>query len=91
MNKKLKRKWCSSLRGGTWNQIKGQYNDTERGRCALGVLMEIARAERGSSYEGFGNWSEGKIKAEDIRKITTMNDLEGMSFLDIADWIEKNV
>ena len=41
MNKKIKRKWISALRGGNWHQCFGRPRGQENQRCALGVLAEV--------------------------------------------------
>jgi hypothetical protein len=80
MNHKIKRKWCAALRGGTWTQIKGQYHDAEQGRCALGVLRDVLSNNVSDHIEGPARL-----------KIAKMNDLDGKSFGEIADWIEGNL
>ena len=43
MNKKIKRKWISALRGGNWHQCFGRLRGQGNQRCALGVLAEVLR------------------------------------------------
>ena len=72
--------------------------------CCLGVLCEVSGAtwNRGSGtyeYKGYEEWSVlpmNLMKYSDISKseeefLVKMNDIDGKSFRQIADWIEENL
>lgn len=97
MNHKIKRKWVAALRGGTWEQVRGLFDKGQCGRCAVGVLLEII---------GLGK-NDYHIKDSDVfiaelsrrsgstpfqrNTIHRMNDSQGKSFSEIADYIEEHL
>jgi hypothetical protein len=90
MNKKLKRKIVASLRGGTWQKITGKMMAGDRGRCALGVAYEVLseEARAGAQYQevmdAVGGW-------DNYTTILRLNDYQGLSFNQIADYIEEHL
>jgi hypothetical protein len=105
MDKQLKQKWIKALRSGEYVQGTGKLvrdaGSYDR-FCCLGVLVDVLGGEwtderfdnyelNGLSYdqESFidGGYGIGKT---DQKNLATMNDL-GQSFIQIADWIEKNL
>jgi hypothetical protein len=90
MNEKIKRKWCSALRGGNWVQMSGDYKNREeasRERCALGVLAEVIDP----GFQFVGNKLYGCLDIRNQSTISSMNDHENRSFSEIADWIEEHL
>ena len=88
LDKKLKRKWCAALRGGKWRQIKKNYHDdTEDGRCCLGVLGEIIGGRPGCYCVLLNEHLEDTLQG----RLARYNDEQGKSFSEIADWIEENL
>ena len=85
MNHKIKRKWCAALRGGTWTQIKNDYTDGDRGRCTLGVLMEVL----GCDLSFLLLWMNSNLSIDEEGDIVDMN--YNKPFPEIADWIEQNL
>lgn len=81
----LKTKWCAALRSGEYKQgICSLYNIEEDGShsyCCLGVLNSVRDVSQ--SYIGFprliGDWTV----------LARMNDEEGKTFAEIADYIEE--
>lgn len=78
--------WCDALRSGASRQIHGLYQNGD-GRCAMGMAYELASTSEenaliqwlGVSYSAFGVLCNTVIR---------MNDHEGKSFAEIADFIE---
>ena len=97
MNKKLKRKWCAALRGGTYTQTRtsraGCCSADHMG-CALDVLADIQPGLYITHTQFPGHWLAYRAIAAlgiPAEVVYTMNDLEGKSFAEIADWIEENL
>lgn len=102
----MKQKWIEALRSGKYKQAYG-WLKCDEGYCCLGVLCEIhpnvefieKNGMTGFSYKGefmYGLLSHHfvediKLGLDDMRALSTMNDLRGKTFDEIADWIEKNV
>lgn len=98
MEQELKTRWIEALRSGDYEQ--GTSYLCYNGYCCLGVLAEIDgklihypegpaefRSTAGSclvpaNYHGL---------KEHLATLMHMNDEEGKSFNEIADWIEKNL
>jgi len=98
----IKQKWVEALRSGKYNQTIGVlYNgNNKNGFCCLGVLGHVC----GVSLEvllGLGvlhsSMNVPKLLMGDcgsniiVEKLTRMNDIQGKSFTEIADWIEQNL
>jgi hypothetical protein len=98
MEQELKDKWIAALRSGKYKQGKYQLRDSDNCYCCLGVLCEVA----GIPYDGescLNNEGVG-VSYEPIRNILpgtglgifyTMNDRDGKSFSEIANYIELNL
>lgn len=82
MDAQLKAKWVTALRSGDYQQTKNTLQD-RIGFCCLGVLNEVRGAIQ--SYNNLprlvGNWEV----------LARMNDEQGKSFAEIADYIEGNL
>ena len=98
MRRELRDKWVKALRSGEYKKAR-RFLENEGNYCCLGVLCmvdngEIRNQDRngeelGSIYVGKLNWPLGTMGT-----LTNMNDGIGenpRSFLEIADWIEKNI
>lgn len=93
--------WCKALRSGEYRQGTGQLcGDHEY--CCLGVLCDTIDPgswKPGEGYNGkymtwrnfFGNVPSGLLPINTQRDAINLNDSQGKSFTEIADWIEQNV
>lgn len=105
MNAELKTKWLEALRSGQYAQGQGALRDQHDNYCCLGVLCglsELAAWERHTytklyNYLNFSCEFPSAVKAlaeindDNINTLITMNDGDGASFSDIANWIEANL
>jgi hypothetical protein len=98
MDAKIKAKWLKALRGGRYKQTYGQLKDGS-GYCCLGVLCKVSGLKIDASggsvlVEGrdAGYRPIGQIVGEGAyTQLYRMNDCEGKSFAQIADYIEANL
>jgi hypothetical protein len=98
MDKILKEKWVAALRSGEYKQCKDQLKDGG-GYCCLGVLCEISeRAIRPgestitlSEAVSYFDIDDDKVASRIKCKFEKMNDSEGKTFAEIADYIEKEL
>jgi hypothetical protein len=107
MKRELKQKWLAALRSGEYRQGRQELKFKDRQKqicyCCLGVLAEIAEPEKLQKVRnkflfygsrGFLRIYPDKwvlLPEETQRQLSAMNDDGATSFLEIADWIEKNV
>jgi hypothetical protein len=98
MDKKLKTKWLAALRGGKYEQGRGQlYRKSDGTFCCIGVLCAVARKgvkarpQDNALYE----WAAEKIGANTVNTLWKMNDgVDGRqrhTFQKIAAYISKNL
>jgi hypothetical protein len=87
MDTELKAKWVEALRSGDYKQTSHVLHDEqENAYCCLGVLCIVAKKELdGETYP----WLDKETG--DYSRFVTMNDEEGKSFGQIADYIEANL
>ena len=93
MDQKLKQDWVEALRSGKYKQGRlALYKPCSEAYCCLGVLCKVAGKEcypkddRGSGY----NWIHTVLPGA-IPRLADMNDREGKTFNEIADYIETNL
>lgn len=96
-----KDKWLVDLRSGEYSQCKGQlHNDKTGGYCCLGVLQygltgEIDRDLVSQSpwalpsHEFWNRYPELSWPCSHRGTLSTLNDDQGMTLAEIADFIEK--
>jgi hypothetical protein len=106
MNPRVKAKWIAALRSGDYKQGRGQLRTTRNKFCCLGVLCnihaqehpEIAEKQRapdrymchvGTLPNCVFEWASITIDYE--TRLIDMNDTNGITFKQIAAWIEKNL
>lgn len=78
----LKETWLQGLRSNKYTQIYGELFTDQYKACALGVLsLETPSSESLDSILSFKLYMTVK----------DLNDKEFLSFVEIADWVEKNV
>lgn len=82
MDAGLKAKWVEALRSGAFKQLRNKLT-YDGSFCCLGVLNQVRNVPQ--SYVDFprivGDWE----------LLARMNDEQGKSFSEIADYIEKNL
>lgn len=76
-NADMKASWVQELRSGKYVQGIGTFYEDGK-HCAVGVLRQTARA---------GGLRMPKILYD---AVVRMNDEEGKTFEEIADWLENN-
>lgn len=104
MNPKYKQPWIDALRSGEYEQGKEMLHSISGYFCCLGVLCHINTPEedvqRTSScflYEdesaelNYEQQKEYGLLEKVCDRLMSMNDHDGKSFSDIADWIEKEL
>lgn len=106
LSPELKAKWLQALRGGEYAQTREKLRDDD-GFCCLGVLCDLVDPkgwgadEWGDTTftynddEASGSLPSSMnlkfIAGKDENKLIAMNDDEGKSFSEIADWVEANL
>jgi hypothetical protein len=97
---KFKLKWIKALRSGKFKQAKGVLRRGE-GYCCLGVacvaadIKDVPRSPVisliGEKFENVPNVIRGGCSTNYVvERLVEMND-SGVSFSEIADWIEKRL
>lgn len=88
LNSLSKLKWVQALRNGEYKQVYGKLTSDCGGFCALGVACSIGVAYANKDNKTvFGGDLPGYLQG----KITFMNDVDKLTFNEIADWIEENL
>lgn len=89
MDAELKAKWVKALRSGEYQQCRMTLRksvDGNTSHCCLGVLNEVRGVKNDpSGYIDFPNL------VGDWQILARMNDEQGKSFNQIADYIEANL
>jgi hypothetical protein len=98
MNQQVKEKWITALRSGEYTQAR-EFLRTDYGYCCLGVLTDLYLKEVNEQWVPFGNhttipilvaiWADISQNSEDV--LIQMNDTEGRTFNEIADYIQENL
>jgi len=102
MDAELKAKWVVTLRSGNYQQSGGQLRDSNNYCCCLGVLCDIAEPSGWKNMD-WGFFHNGHdclpsyrflsrigLPLGSANELAHMND-HGVSFAEIADWIEQNL
>ena len=102
MNKNVKVEWVKALRSGEYKQGRGVLRSKEDEYCCLGVLCDVLGVQWKKKEEYWeANNRVGSLSRK-IRRETEMepakelvlqylNDEEGKSFPEIANYIEENL
>lgn len=105
MRAELKKEWLEALRSGKYKQGESRLRTKEGGYCCLGVLCDVAglKWEYSEDWDGWvaregdarnpyllGGFDLESELPPEPRQLWSMND-SGVSFDEIADWIEENV
>lgn len=106
MDKKIKKMWLLDLRGGQYDQTRGELCQDGEEFCCLGVLCNIHSEAIGGGWDDTEyDWQyDGHccqpskavmdwsgLGSEAIEDLVNMNDDKRWSFRRIATWIEKNL
>ena len=106
MDKALKAKWLEALRSGKYKQGRKKLRSEDDEFCCLGVLCDISGQGQWklepSSYcyykeeeRDFYGLPSFMVNIDGARgvwgELVTMNDIDKLSFPEIAEWIEKNI
>lgn len=99
----IKDKWITALRSGEYKQATGiLYDRTKDSYCCLGVLGKICgytenilqnyRALERHAFENTPNVCRGHASDNNVvSRLTRMNDIEQLNFIEISDYIEQNL
>ena len=85
MNVEIKRKWVEALRSGKFTQLRGGFQDGKN-HCCLAVLGATI-----SSNTPFPDDNKIGLSARERTNLIRMNDDQGKSFAEIADYIEEHL
>jgi hypothetical protein len=96
MNSELKQKWIAALRSGNYEQADHRLRRVRHGNvsyCCLGVLLCVSGRYRvfgndENEYYGFINAELGDATRS---QLAGMNDYQGRTFAEIADYIEQTI
>ena len=103
MDRALRDRWIAALRSGEYQQQRVGYLLYGGEWCCLGVLCDIHPEVKREGSGGFVYKQEKStttlplLLAEELGLIDyqstliSMNDVEGKTFLGIADWIEEHL
>ncbi len=84
----VKKAWVQALRSGEYKQFIGGWSSLDNKRhCCLDVLSCLAGNDRDQVIDLFDKAGASYIKMLLVR----MNDQQGKSFDEIADYIEANL
>lgn len=96
----FKKNWVAALRSGDYEQYRGGSMCNRDGTkfCCLGVARIIFGVPK-ENVNGRGCYNEGLPEillgyadgGSVAEKLVSMNDLDGKSFSEIADYIEENL
>lgn len=94
MKPEIKEKWVKALRSGRYKQGRGRLlRRMARGdyHCCLGVLCAVTRRDpQGWSLSPTLRKKFG-LRSEQTAALERMNDDDGKTFREIADYIEANL
>lgn len=93
MDAKLKAKWVEALRGGNFRQAREQLCIDSRTLCCIGVGAVVADPEFKPNRDNYTREASIilGITDEQQEKLVSLNDEDGYSFEEIADYIEANL
>lgn len=105
MDPTWKAKWLKALRSGKYSQTNGHLRDGN-GHCCLGVAHDLLVNGKAATWDD-PTWSGKEAHRGDLlgkqqlailgftddtqKTLATLNDDDGATFNEIADWIEANI
>jgi hypothetical protein len=94
----MKNKWVAALRSGEYMKGSHFLRNKHGQYCCLGVLCQLDDKLKGEDWIKLNGENPdevesfvGYIPSETIGLLMDMNDNHGLSFPEIADWIEENL
>jgi len=97
MNAELKAKWIEALRSGRYKQGRGFLRNANDEFCCLGVLCDIVDPSRwekngnkACAWDGLRMYPPDYLEPSMTRQYPHMNDVQKLSFNEIADFVEAN-
>jgi hypothetical protein len=99
MKAEIKRKWVEALRSGHYDQASQTLFDKEQqAYCCLGVLRSVCRKDGIRLPKGDDEFLKEEpcmkhtgLSFDEQSTLWKMNDDEGQSFAEIADYIERYI
>lgn len=95
LTKEQKATWVAALRSGDYEQCRGELKNREGAYCCLGVAHEVlvGPIEYGSiAYAALEPLVGRSLTREDpAGALVYLNDSQGKSFAEIADYVEANL
>jgi hypothetical protein len=91
LNPEFKARWLEALRGGKFLQGKGALRRNGL-HCCLGVACEIGGRDDispGSIHPTAGEIESWGLPRAEMHHLANMNDVDGLTFEQIADYIER--
>jgi hypothetical protein len=91
MENKIIEKWIDALRSGNYQQGKTYLKDGQGGFCCLGVLCDSIGekvGEKDTNTQHLYAFFATDLLTSVYPRCVQMNDSEGYSFSEIADFIE---
>ena len=95
MERELAQKWANALRSGQYKQGKTYlYAETDNTYCCLGVLYQVKNECKPPTLNGlisentFDMQECYGLSLDDESAFIAMNDEDGLTFTEIADYIE---
>jgi hypothetical protein len=98
LDPEFKAKWCAALRSGEYKQGRHGLRDGDR-YCCLGVACDVLdpKGWDGARFGGLAGHMPDAVGHRiglfrvAMYRLADMNDLDGKSFSEIADYIEANL
>jgi hypothetical protein len=105
MKPKAKKAWVKALRSGKYRQAQTHLCKPDGSMCCLGVLYDIAVdgywVQTGVVWGAGGETWTGTLppsvrtklglRVDEVAKLIRMNDTEGRTFDQIADWVDEHL
>ncbi len=97
MNEEMKAKWLEALRSGEYEQERHALaSEGFTSLCCIGVgyaacIGDPEELDTGVEDRTLSASHALGLTADQQIKLVEMNDLDGLSFAKIADWIEANL
>lgn len=90
-NKELKAKWVAALRSGEYKQLTpgGSFWRNDGRHCCIGVLGELLGEQQAMDTHNFRR--SCPLSESETDALVGMNDRDGKTFAEIADYIEANL
>lgn len=83
-----RKKWVDALRSGKFKQGRGALRSPDGSFCCLGVADEVCKLKDPSSYLLRSTGAKLGLNQELQHQLYTMNDVDRVSFCEIAKAIE---